>query len=77
MFIGNMGGNMAFGPSAFILLFVFVAYLLICIFFLRWCARTARKVARSPIGFAWLGFFAPIIAWAILLTLNKDDKYLV
>lgn len=72
MFIGNVG----FGPSAFILLFMLIAYLLACIFFLRWCARTARKVARSPVGFAWLGFIAPIVAWAILLTLNKDAKYL-
>lgn len=29
----------------------------------------------SNVGFAWLGFFVPIVAWAILLTLNKNEKY--
>ncbi len=65
-------GNVGFSA---IILVGFVLYLLVCIKFLAWCARTARKVERSPIGFAWLGFFAPIVAWAILLTLNKDPKY--
>lgn len=69
MFVGN---NM--GVSG-IVVFGFILYLLICIKFLTWCARTARKVERSAVGFAWLGFFAPIVAWAILLTLNKDTKY--
>ena len=49
----------------------FAAYFL----FLRWCARTARKVGRSPVGFVWLGVFVPLIAWIILLTLNKNVKY--
>lgn len=65
-------GNVAFSG---IILVGFVLYLLVCIKFLAWCARTARKVERSPVGFAWLGFFAPIVAWAILLTLNRDPKY--
>lgn len=68
MFVGNAGFSEIF------ILFI-VLYLLVCIKFLAWCAKTARKVERSPVGFAWLGFFAPIVAWAILLTLNKDAKY--
>lgn len=69
MILGNVGFSGIFVVG-------FILYLLVCIFFLSWCARTARKVARSPVGFAWLGFFAPIVAWAILLTLNKDETYL-
>ena len=65
-------GNVAFSG---IFVVAFIVYLLVCIKFLAWCARTAQKVERSPVGFAWLGFFAPIVAWAILLTLNKDAKY--
>ena len=53
----------------------FILYLFVCTFFLNWCAKTARKVEHSPVGFVWLGFFAPIVAWAILLTLNVDEKY--
>jgi len=68
MILGNFGVSGIFVVG-------FILYLLVCIFFLSWCARTARKVARSPVGFAWLGFFAPIVAWAILLTLNEDEKY--
>ena len=72
MFVGSVGFSWIF-----ILLFIlpFILYLLVCIKFLAWCAKTARKVEHSPVGFAWLGFFAPIVAWAILLTLNKDAKY--
>ncbi len=68
MFVGNV---------AFSGIFVFglIVYLVVSIKFLGWCARTARKVERSPVGFAWLGIFAPIVAWAILLTLNEDAKY--
>lgn len=68
MILGNVGFSGIFVVG-------FILYLLVCIFFLSWCARTARKVARSPVGFAWLGFFAPIVAWAILLILNEDEKY--
>ena len=68
MFVGNIGF------SGIFILFI-VLYLLVCIKFLAWCAKTARKVERSPVGFAWLGFFAPVVAWAILLTLNRDAKY--
>lgn len=68
MFVGNVGFSGFFVVG-------FIVYLLGCIFFMNWCAKTARKVDRSPVGFAWLGFFAPIVAWAILLTLNKDAKY--
>ena len=68
MFVGNFGFSWIFFLG-------FVLYLLISIKFLVWFANTARKVERSPVGFAWLGFFAPIVAWAILLTLNKDSKY--
>jgi hypothetical protein len=70
MFVGNAGFS-----GIFIL--VIIVYLLVCVKFLAWCAKTARKVERSPVGFAWLGFFAPIVAWAILLTLNKDAKYAI
>lgn len=68
MFMGGVGFSGIFVVG-------FILYLLVCIFFLNWCAKTARKVGRSPVGFAWLGFFAPIVAWAILLTLNKDERY--
>ena len=68
MFVGNVGFSGIFIVG-------FILYLLVSIKFLAWCAKTARKVERSPVGFVWLGFFAPIIAWAILLTLNKDAKY--
>jgi len=68
MFLGNVGFSGIFVVGV-------IVYLLVCIFFLNWCAKTARKVDRSPVGFAWLGLFAPVVAWAILLTLNKDEKY--
>ncbi len=68
MFFGNVGFSGIFVVGI-------ILYLLVCIFFLNWCAKTARKVERSPVGLAWLGFFAPIVAWAILLTLNRDEKY--
>lgn len=68
MILGNLG-------FSWIILVGFVLYLIVCIKFLAWCARTARKVERSPMGFVWLGFVAPVVAWAILLVLNKDPKY--
>jgi hypothetical protein len=68
MIVGNVG-------FSGIIIVGLIVYFLVCIKFLAWCAKTARKVDRSPVGFAWLGFFAPIVAWAILLTLNKDAKY--
>ena len=68
MFVGNVRFSGIFVVAM-------ILYLLVFVLFLKWCAKTARKVERSPVGFAWLGFFAPIVAWAILLTLNKDEKY--
>jgi len=68
MFVGNVRFSGIFVVAI-------ILYLLVCVLFLKWCAKTARKVERSPVGFAWLGFFAPVVAWAILLTLNKDEKY--
>jgi hypothetical protein len=68
MFVGNVG-------FSGIIIVGLIVYLLVCIKFLAWCAKIARKVERSPVGFVWLGFFTPVVAWAILLTLNKDGKY--
>ena len=55
--------------------FLVIIAIWILVFFL--CLKWVRKVAvrnhRSPSGFGWLFFFSPVIAWAILLMVDKRE----
>ena len=57
------------------LVFGLIALVLVVIIFLplRWVSRVARRNGRSVSGFCWLFILFPIIAWPILLTIDKRE----
>jgi hypothetical protein len=57
----------------FLLLFL-ALYIFLLVMFLKWVAKTARKNKRSVVGFVWLGFLTPYVAWVILLTMDRSDN---
>ena len=57
------------------LVFGLIALVLVVVIFLplRWVSRVARRNGRSVSGFCWLFVLFPIIAWPILLTIDKRE----
>ena len=49
---------------------VFVIYLP-----LKWVRKVAKRNGRSVSGFCWLFLIAPLIAWPILLTIDKREEH--
>ena len=51
----------------------FVIWVVIFLLCLKWIRKVAIRNHRSASGFGWLFFFSPLIAWAILLTIDKRE----
>ena len=41
---------------------------------LKWVRKIAKRNGRSVSGFCWLFLIAPLIAWPILLTIDKREE---
>jgi len=41
---------------------------------LKWVRKVAKRNQRSVSGFCWLYVVAPLIAWAILLTIDRREN---
>ena len=55
--------------ASLILFLLFVIYLP-----LKWVRKVARRNQRSVSGFSWLFLLFPLIAWPILLTIDKREE---
>lgn len=64
-----MGGE-SIGVVILLLFFALIFGYLIAF---QWVGKVALRNNRSVSGFKWLFFFAPLVAWAILLTIDKRE----
>ena len=73
--VGNNsnGDSIDLWPLVNLLLVVALFILLVILYYLylRWVWKVAIRNQRSGVGFVWLGFLTPYIAWVILLILDK------
>ena len=72
-------GNNSNGPSIdlwplvnlLLVVALFIFLVILYYLYLRWVWKVAIRNQRSGVGFVWLGFLTPYIAWVILLILDK------
>ena len=73
--VGNNsnGSSIDLWPLVNLLLVValFIFLVILYYLYLRWVWKVAIRNQRSGVGFVWLGFLTPYIAWVILLILDK------
>ncbi len=72
--VGNNSNGASFLlAQAYLLLVValFIFLVILYYLYLRWVWKVAIRNQRSGVGFVWLGFLTPYIAWVILLILDK------
>ena len=73
--VGNNsnGDSIDLWPLVNLLLVValFIFLVILYYLYLRWVWKVAIRNQRSGVGFVWLGFLTPYIAWVILLILDK------
>ena len=55
-------------------LVILIAWLFVFFACLKWVGKVAKRNHRSVSGFKWLFFFSPLVAWAILLTIDKRTE---
>jgi len=71
--VGNNSSGASFLLPLDLLLVValFIFLVILYYLYLRWVWKVAIRNQRSGVGFVWLGFLTPYIAWVILLILDK------
>ena len=52
---------------------IIAIWILVFLLCLKWIRKVAVRNHRSSSGFGWLFFISPVIAWAILLTIDKRE----
>lgn len=57
--------------ATFLVVALFIFLVILYYLYLRWVWKVAIRNQRSGVGFVWLGFLTPYIAWVILLILDK------